>query len=63
MPVQARSICSTSHHSASCFKKAIESRFGAKRQLPQVNPQNDDSLSQRKAATLQKLDWVRNSRI
>lgn len=32
----------------------------ARRQVPQdINPHKDDSLSQRKAVALQKLDWVR----
>lgn len=36
----------------------------ARRQVPQdINPHKDDSLSQRKAIALQKLDWVRNSRV
>lgn len=45
-------------------KRAKVDGRGARRQVPQdINPQKDDSLSQRKAVALQKLDWVRNSRV
>lgn len=63
--LQDGSICLNSHLSASSLKRKrakVDGR-GVGAGAARYKSKKDDSLSQRKAVALQKIDWVRNSRL